>query len=177
MSRAARRKAARATTLRLGRHGELIPVSGFSRREARTAAPNQSVWRSHDGLLVISSCDVAPLPGSGEPPIDGPQWLVTVSRKPVVGGPRCSVTDEDLQRVVEGFAMPAFDEDNHHPGVARHLWCPIEEQYRSACECKLNEVTITEANGYQWTTEDDHCRGCEYERDFGLPCTIHKATV
>lgn len=71
--------------------------------------------------------------------------------------------------------MPAFDEDNHHPGAARHLFCPLEERYRNACECKTKEIVITEPDGYRWTTEEgrEECRGCWYQRRFGMPCTIH----
>jgi hypothetical protein len=68
--------------------------------------------------------------------------------------------------VIDAFAMPAFDEDNHHPGVARHLWCPVDPAYRSACECKVSEVVVVDG-AYEWTTEADHCRGCDYERSHG----------
>lgn len=162
--------------MRVGRHGELIPVSGFSRVSAPTLPAGISAWRSHDGLRVTSGLHQANQPGSGEPPKVGPSWLVAVSRAPVADVARCTVTDDDLVHAVTGFAMPAFDEDNHHPGIARHLWCPVDELYRNACECKLSETTIVEANGYEWTTDDgEECRGCDYERRFGLPCTIHQA--
>lgn len=156
------------------RTGALMPERGFSRRNFPSGAivqPGQTLYVSHDGLHVISSLENADLPGSGDPPQQGPSWLITVSKP---GPERCNVTDDDLRRVIDAFAMPAYDEDNHHPGIARHLWCPLDERYQQACECKLTEVTITEANGYQWTTDTDgECRGCEYQRMFGKPCTIH----
>lgn len=160
--------------MRLDRTGALMPERGFSRRPSPPATPRIAAWASHDGLDVLSSRSDAYLPGSGEPPLVGPQWLVSVRRR--VGGinARCRATDDDVARVVAAFDMPAFDEDNHHPGVARHLWCPVEEQYRSACECKVTEVTIVDASGYRWTTEADECRGCELERLAGHPCPIHR---
>jgi hypothetical protein len=155
---------------RLGSDGALVPTRGFSRRAG--ALPGQTAWVSHDGLLVVSSREMAHLPGSGEPPLIGPQWLVSVSRRSGGVDARCRVTDDDVRRVVDAFAMPAFDEDNHHPGVARHLWCPIDPAYQQACECKLTELTVDD-DGYIWTTEADACRGCEFERLSGLPCTRH----
>lgn len=69
--------------------------------------------------------------------------------------------------------MPAHDEDNHHPGVARHLFCPVEEQYRNACECKLTETLVVEPDGYEWSNDEADCRGCFLQRLNGLPCPIH----
>lgn len=155
-----------------------MPVRGFSR--VKIDLPEQQVaWVTHDGILAVSSICQAELPGSGHPPLVGPTWHVSVSTRrdhasSTPEAPRCTVTDDELLRAVECFALPAFDEDNHHPGIARHLFCPLDEQYRGACECKVNEQLITEPGGYRWTTEEDECRGCRYERDFGLPCTIHR---
>lgn len=161
-------------TVRLDRNGALAPAFGFSRWPNPQAAQlGQTAWRSHDRLLVVSSRESAYLPGSGEPSLVGPQWLVSVSR---YARGRARPSDSDVARVVAAFAMPAVDEDNHHPGIARHLWCPIDERYRNACECKLTEITVTELDGYRWTTDTDGpCRGCEYERLFALPCTLHGA--
>lgn len=158
--------------MKLGARGELVPIAGFSR--IRTPLPDASTgWRSHDGLFVVSSCFDAPLPGSGEPPKIGPSWLVSVSRPAGPRTARCKATPADVVRVVASFAMPAFDEDNHHPGLARHLWCPMDPQYQDACECKLTEETITDGD-YSWTTDlTAECRGCEYEAMFGLACPIH----
>lgn len=158
---------------RLGRHGELLPIRGFSRR--KIATPRRSAWVSHDGLIVISGLENADLPGSGNPPTPGPQWLISVSLPRPGSKERCNVTDEHLARVVDCFAMPAYDEDNHHPGIARHLWCPVDPAYQQACECKVTEISIVEPSGYTWTTEDGACRGCEYQQMFGLPCTVHDA--
>jgi hypothetical protein len=150
--------------------GRLAPVSGFSRLRSLRVAPSLSVWCSHDGIRVLSGLHDTVLPGTDHE--IGPQWLVSVSRS---GRREVRPSDDDVRRVVEGFAMPAFDEDNHHPGVARHLFCPVAERHRSACECKLTERLVTEVDGYQWTTDDgSRCRGCEYEGLTGMPCTIHR---
>lgn len=157
-------------TYRLGRHGELIPVRGMSRRRHRGEVPGSSTWTSHDGLVVVSAIHDSYLPGTDDTLV-GPQWLVSVSRP--AGPDRCNVSDDDLLRVVECFAMPAWDEDNHHPGVARHLWCPLDEQYRHACECKVSEVLV-DTGGYEWTTDrDGPCRGCEYDQLTGMACPVH----
>jgi hypothetical protein len=158
--------------MRLSPTGVLLPLRGFSRVVAELPG-NQTAWVSHDGLRVISDLCEAHLPGSGAPPVVGPQWLISASRAMVPGASRCSVTDDDLRRVVECFGMPAWDEDNHYPGRTRQVWCPVDPAYRSACECKVTEVTITDGD-YRWTTDrDGPCRGCEFQRMFGLPCTVH----
>lgn len=164
--------------MRTGAFGEAVPTKGFSRLVPRGVAlpPGQSAWRSHDGLVVVSSLEQAYLPGSGEPPLVGPQWLVTVSRRSGGIEARCRVTDDDVIRVADAFCLPAWDEDAHHPGIARHLWCPVEERWRNTCECKLSEIVVVEPSGYRWTTDrDGPCRGCEYEGLTGMPCTIHRA--
>jgi len=139
-------------------------MRGFSRGRH---IPDASMWRSHDGLVVISSLNHAYLPGTQDTEI-GPQWHVSVSRAPE----RSLVAD--VERVVECFGMPAFDEDNHHPGIARHLWCPVDERYRQGCECKLTEQLIVDGD-YQWTTDvTAECRGCQYQKLFGPPCPIHQ---
>lgn len=160
-------------TSRLGRFGELVPISGFSRASngMQGRVVGVSVWVSHDGLLITSGCHSAPLPGTDG--TIGPQWLVAVSRRGR-GRENRRASDDDVRRVVTAFAMPAFDEDNHHPGIARHLWCPHDAAAQRACECKISETLIVEPDGYQWTNDDSQpCRGCEYEKLLGMPCTIH----
>lgn len=154
--------------MKLGRHGELVPGRGFSRDHTH-AIRQGSAWTSHDGLLVLSTLEQAHLPGSGDPPLVGPQWLVSVSRR---GAERC--TPDEARHVVDCFAMPAYDEDNHHPGVARHLWCPVDPAYRHACECKIDEVLVTDGD-YAWSNDPADCRGCEGARLWGRPCPIHAA--
>lgn len=139
-----------------------------------------TVWLSADGLIAISDLTEALLPGADG--AAGPTWHVSVSRRGVastiIGGSRPS--DDDLRRVIDAFEMPGFDEDNHFPGVARHLFCPVDERYRGACECKLTETLITEADGYVWSNDETAgCRGCHYKAvatlagDPAPPCPLH----
>lgn len=152
--------------------GALMPEHGFSKY---TRLPVGDVYRSHDGLQVISSLDDMELPGSDG--LVGPTWLVSVTRY----GER--PTDGDLRRVIEAFDMPAFEEDNHFPGASRALFCPLDERYRVECECKLTETVVVEPDGYRWTTPSDGpCRGCELShlvrsnRLPARPCPIHEPT-
>lgn len=153
----------------LGRHGQLVPVRGFSRWRAFHLPEHHSAWLSADGLRVISSLDVATLPGSDG--LTGPTWVVSLSRQ---SGRDRRPTIEDVVRVADAFQMPAYDEDNHGPGISRTLFCPVDPRYRTACECKTDETLIVEADGYAWTTPTDGpCTGCYYETLFDLPCPIH----
>lgn len=159
----------------VGRFGELVPTGGFSRMGRQLDKMQMSGWRSHDGIAVVSGCHTAPLPGTDG--TLGPQWKVSVSRLDRLdrrGTTGERATDDDLRRVIDAFAMPAWDEDNHHPGVARHLWCPHDETARLACECHLSETTIVDVDGYRWTNDESKpCRGCEYEQLVGTPCPLH----
>lgn len=162
------------------RTGALMPTAGFSRanlHDPRTDGVG-TAWRTHDGLLVISTLADMFLPGTNDTKI-GPTWHVSVSRR----GQR--PTGHDLMRVIAAFEMPEWDEDNHHPGVARHLFCPVDPAYRTACECKITETLITDpADGYRWTTDDQAtCRGCQYEAMVGTltgkrsPCPLHRGAA
>ena len=184
-TKAERRRGATVTdpAARIGVHGELIPRrgTGWSRR-INDRVPNASAWATADGLLVLSSLDDAVLPGSDDQV--GPTWIVSTSRIRVGGSSPLNrdarrPTDDDLRRVVAAFGLPAFDEDNHYPGVSRIVFCPLDERWRTACECKVTEALIVEPDGYTWTTprdDNEGCRGCEAERwRFIERCPIHGA--
>jgi hypothetical protein len=117
-------------------------------------------------LRVVSSLDLAELPdGSGEV---GPQWHVSISAR------RKRPKDSLVRLALRDFGLVGAEEDNHHPGVARHFWMAVDPARRSDCECKVTEEVITERDGYRWTNPTDApCRGCEYERRFGRACPIH----
>jgi hypothetical protein len=159
----------------LGRWGDLLPARGFSRSRM---GPNEEValrgarWVAADGIQVISSYVDAQLPGQPDG-MTGPQWHLSVTVRD--GRSLRRPTDIEMRRAIDAFGMPAWEEDNHHPGAARHLWCPRDERYRTACECKLTETVIVEADGYEWTNPTDGpCRGCEHERLFlWRLCPIH----
>lgn len=149
---------------KLGAHGELIPRRGWTRYWPRSAAggflpSGASVWRTHDGLAAISDLVDAKYP---QDPGGGPTWHVSV----VFNGDR-RPTNAELARAVDAFGFEVFDEDNHHPGAARHLFMPVDPSKRAGCECKITERTVVEADGYTWTTPADEaegCRGCAYEQ-------------
>lgn len=125
-----------------------------------------SAWVSGP-LRVISALSMAELPdGSGEV---GPQWHISITRK----GKRPKPTD--VRRALRAFGMVGTEEDNHHPGNARHFWLPVDPARRVECECKATEVNVTDADGYRWTNEPapELCRGCELEGLIGKPCPLH----
>lgn len=125
-----------------------------------------SVWTHPSGLAVSSALHDAEYPdGSGT----GPQYLIAIS---------CAAdtrpTLEQCNQVLADFGMSDADEDNHYPGNTRQFWLPLDPAKRQACHCKEVEVTVTESDGYQWTTpENGPCRGCEFEGLTGTPCPRH----
>lgn len=83
-----------------------------------------------------------------------------------------------MAREREPRRHPPSEVDNHHPGVAVHLWLPVDPAHRVTCECKDDEQTITEPDGYTWTTPvGGPCRGCELQQLLGHPCTVHAQAV
>lgn len=127
-----------------------------------------SAWsRTSSGVFVISSLQLADLPdGSGT----GPQWHVSVSR--LQKRPR----DVDVRAALRAFGLVGAEEDNHHPGIARQFWLPVDRKHRVDCECKAEEEVITESDGYRWTNPragEGACRGCELGRVTGKPCSLH----
>lgn len=125
-----------------------------------------SVWASGP-VVVISSLQNADLPdGAGV----GLQWHVSISRQ----GKRPK--DTDVRRALRAFGMVGAEEDNHHPGNARHFWRPVDPQHRVDCQCKESEQTIAESDGYTWTNPREGagaCRGCEWSGVMGKPCPVH----
>jgi len=126
-----------------------------------------SAWRLARGTTVISSLLNAELPdGSGI----GLQWHISISNR----GER----PKTVGTVLRAFGMSDAEEDNHHPGAARHFFLPLDPAHRVDCECKETEDTIVEPDGYRWTNPKPGtgpCRGCELEAAIGKPCPIHHA--
>ena len=132
----------------------------------------QAVVYKRGALRVLSALSDMQLPGQPDG-TTGPTFHVSVSQR---GG--SLVSDADLKRVRRDFGMLEAEEDNHHPGRARHLMLPADPRHRVACECKTDEETIV-TDGYAWTNPKDAtpetCRGCEYEGMHGNPCPVHRA--
>lgn len=127
-----------------------------------------SAWsRTSSGVFVISSLQMAELPsGKGT----GPQWHVSVSR--LGKRPR----DIDVRAALRAFGLVGAEEDNHHPGIARQFWLPVDPRHRVDCECKAEEEVVVEADGYRWTNPrpgEGPCRGCELARAKGTTCSLH----
>ncbi len=125
-----------------------------------------STW--HLGMTtVISALEWAEYPdGVGE----GPQWHISVSAQ----GTRPRSTD--VRRALRAFGIGhlQYDEDNHHPGNARHFWVPVDPDHRVACQCKTDETLVTEADGYRWSNpKNGPCAGCETAPLFGKVCPLH----
>jgi hypothetical protein len=123
---------------------------------------------------VLSALDIAAQPRSGTP---GPQWHISVVDRSTEEPFRASSEQIRLARCA--FGMLEAEEDNHHPGNARHFWLPIDPSERVECECKTDELLVEEPDGYQWTNPvEGECRGCEHERvmqGVGMrrPCPLH----
>lgn len=127
---------------------------------------------------VLSAVEVAEQPRSGTP---GPQWHISIVDRSTREPRRASAEQIAIARCA--FDMLTAEEDNHHPGNARHFWMPVDPTERVDCECKASEVTVEEADGYRWTNPaEGACRGCEHERVMratGLtrPCPLHARTT
>ena len=132
------------------------------------ASVGSSGWR-YGCIYAISTLVEAELPdGSGR---RGPQWHISISRS----GKRPSAGD--VRKALRSFGLVGAEEDNHHPGVARHFWRPVDPGARVDCECKTTEELIVEPDGYRWTNptseSGEPCRGCEHVVVTGQPCPIH----
>lgn len=125
---------------------------------------NASAWRSGPIMVMSELVDAEYPDGSGH----GPQWLVSISSKGKRPKPK------QVRRALRAFGMVGAEEDQHHPGIARHFWRPLDPARRVDCQCKVDEETIEDGDGYRWTTPvDGPCRGCEYRELTGSPCPIH----
>ncbi len=119
-------------------------------------------------VCVVSSLAIAEMPdGNGS----GPQWHVSISDR----GARPK--DKHVRRAKRAFGMVGAEEDNHHPGAARHFWLTIDPARRVDCECKEGETTVTDPDGYSWQNDPNECRGCEYRDLMGSPCPVHGIEV
>lgn len=124
-------------------------------------------WWTDGSIVVGSSLVNAELPDGSKR--TGLQHLVSVSG---AGGKR--PTRAEVRRALTAFDFLRTEEDNHHPGIARHFWRPVDPAARVACQCKDDEITVREPDGYRWTTpRDGACRGCEMQALLGHPCPLH----
>lgn len=133
-----------------------------------TGTVSASTW-VYAKVRVISTLVMAELPdGSGEL---GLQWHISIARR--AKRPH----ETDVRRALRAFGMVGAEEDNHHPGNARHFWLPLDPSRRVDCECKAEEATVIEPDGYRYTNPHDpaECRACDFQRLTGKPCPFHGA--
>jgi hypothetical protein len=125
-------------------------------------ARSLSMWE-RKGVRVLSALEDAELPRGGA----GPQWHVSISRIGALPRPA------DVERALSAFGLVGAEEDNHHPGNARHFWMPLDPRERVDCQCKeTEEVVVTD--GVAWTNpREGACRGCEIEPLTGRACPLH----
>lgn len=108
----------------------------------RCESPNVSAWRGY-GLEVLADRIEAEYRG-----VVGPQIHVSVAVK----GHARRASDEEMALVRRDFDVEDGEEDNHSPGKARHLFLPLHlpRGTTGLCECKADEETIVEPDGYVW---------------------------
>lgn len=148
---------------------ERLPGPGWARLPTPPGLSGSTSAWSDGRAAVISSLVDAKAPDATEDII--PQWHISVTER----GKRPS--ERVLRRALRAFGMSDAEEDNHHPGNARHFWLPVDPARRTGCECKVTETTEREPDGYTWTNPTDGpCRGCELERALGKPCPLHRVT-
>ncbi|MGB1225788.1 MAG: hypothetical protein ACPHCN_16830 [Mycobacterium sp.] len=130
-------------------------------------------------LVALSALEIAVYPRAADG--SGPQWHVSVSSRDRKGERR--VTDKLLNRTRVDFFGPLAaiaEEDNHEPGMARHLWLPVDPACRVDCECNELEVTV-DTDGHLWSNpiegmhDPARCRGCALHRITGRDCPLHSA--
>lgn len=80
-------------------------------------------WLHESGISALSAIDVVQRnpPGSG---LVVPHFHVSARHNPLVGAPR-ACTDQQMEIVRAAFDMGGAEEDNHGPGVVRHLWLEV----------------------------------------------------
>lgn len=98
-------------------------------------------WLSPQGICVLSSYCVAE---TGRSKLLIPQWHISVSENGHRPG------DDAVRSVLADFGMEDSEEDNHVPGKARHFWRLDVQGPHVECDCKRDEETVTELDGYRW---------------------------
>lgn len=150
--------------------GEPAPPGG--RRRPRGAPPRHHRRGRTGGGGDTRGADASAHQRRARP--GGPQWHISITLKGKRPKPN------HVRAVLRDFGMVGAEEDNHHPGNARHFWIPCDPTRRVDCECKATEVIVVDPDGYTWTNptpeSGEGCRGCEWARAplaRGKACPIH----
>jgi len=126
-----------------------------------------SAWQCGP-ICVISSLELAEPPDGVGDPI--PQWhcsIADVGRRP---------KPHHVRKALRAFGMTQAENDTHHPGNAVHFWMAVDPARRVSCQCKADEETIVDPDGYKWTNPlpgEGPCRGCSIAPLTGRPCPLH----
>ena len=114
------------------------------------------------------------------PGVPGPSQRCSQQGRPQQVGPDPFLLGIGIeQRALRAFRLEGTEEDNPHPGVARHFWLPVDPTRRVECQCKTDETIVQEPDAYTWTNPvEGPCRGCELAsmlESLGItkPCPIH----
>jgi hypothetical protein len=150
-------------------------------------------YRHTSGLIAISTVDMVNAPGSDDRPV--PTWCLSVARhfvgrtnrvQSILDRTQDRPTNAEIAVTCEAFELTEWEEDNHYPGQARHLFIPVDPVLRGMCDCKITETVHVDPTGFAWTNPNEGeanpevCRGCSF-RDMALlmaaavPCPIHDA--
>lgn len=98
-----------------------------------------------DGLQVLTAV---------ESPEGRPEFHVSVSALTgIPTHPRRAPTDQEMEFVRGAFGMGGADEDNHGPGVCRHLWLDVGKSRQEPCACKQDEQRIVEGDRVRFEEE------------------------
>lgn len=120
-------------------------VSHASTRTARAVSRDSTttVWWGR-GLVVISSAMDAEYQGVVVPHNHVSVALHDHRRRP---------NDKEMGWVRADFDMEDAEEDNHLPGVARHLFLPLHlpRGTEGICDCKADETLVVEPDGFRWS--------------------------
>ena len=160
---------------------ERRPTKTSGWREARQWSPPAEMRRSTISIsawlrrevFFISALELAEAPDQQGDAI--PQWHVSISQRLIGGSGSIRATDHQVAQTLACLGLQRAEEDNHHPGIARHFWLPVDATRRVECECKTTETVITEEDGYTYSEKHGTCAGCELEVTTGQPCARHSA--
>lgn len=114
-------------------------------------------WHLRRRIVVISSVELVDWRGS-------PAWQFHVS----VSGGGVRATPEQTRRALDDFGLVGAEEDNHHAtGIARHFWrmCSAAPGDETQCECKDDERTVVQADGFTFQTPTDPKEAAQREAD------------
>lgn len=107
-------------------------------RQALPAIGTYALAWQNGGLCVFSAV---------EAPEGFPEFHISVTVLTGLAYPksRCA-TDQELELVRGEFGMGGAEEDNHGPGIARHLWLKVGADRQDACPCKADEERTVEGD-------------------------------